>query len=189
MNAVFTPQRTRISVEQFQRMGEAGIFGPEERIELIEGELLNMAPIGTRHVFAVDALTWMFHEAVPRSRARVSTQSPVVLGRFSEPQPDLLLLRQRAGNYLDATPRAEDVLLLIEVADTTLRYDRGRKLPLYAREGVQEVWILDIQARRLEVWSDLQSGRYASHRALGQDELASPRALPEIQLRWGEALG
>lgn len=189
MNAVFTPQRTRISVEQFQKMGEAGIFGPEQRIELIEGELLNMVPIGTRHVFAVDALTRLLYGSIPPARARISTQSPVVLGSFSEPQPDLLLLRPRPGNYLEATPGAADVLLLIEVADTTLRYDRGHKLPLYAREGVQEVWILDIQGRQLTIWRDLQAGRYATHHTLGPDEVASPLALPELRLRWGEALG
>lgn len=189
MHAAFTPQRRRINVEQFQRMGEAGIFGPEERIELIEGELLTMAPIGTRHVFAVDTLSQLFYGSIPPARARISTQSPVVLGTYSEPQPDLLLLRPRSDRYLQATPRAEDVLLLIEVADTTLRYDRGRKLPLYAREGVAEVWILDIQGRRLEVHRDLQAGRYVTSRTLTPEEPIAPLALPDIELRWGEALG
>lgn len=189
MHAVFEPQRTRINVEQFRRMGEAGIFGPEERIELIDGELLNMAPIGTRHVFAVDTLTQLFYSAIPPARARISTQSPVVLGTYSEPQPDLLLLRPRSDRYLHSTPGAEDVLLLVEVADTTLRYDRGRKLPLYAREGVTEVWILDIQGRCLEVHRDLRAGRYATFRALAPEESIAPFALPDIELRWGETLG
>lgn len=138
--------RHRLTVGDYYRMGEAGVFAPEARVELIDGEVIDMAPIGTRHASAVARLIRAATSAVGTT-VIVSAQNPLRLGDLSEPEPDLMLLEPRADFYAAAHPTAADVLLLIEVADTSARYDREIKLPLYARHGVREVWIVDLEAR------------------------------------------
>jgi len=189
MSTVFTPQRTLIDVEQFQRMGEAGIFPPDARIELIDGELLNMAPIGKRHAYAVNILNQLLLKSACAESFYLSVQNPVVLPPRSEPQPDLLLLRPPAERYLRAGPESADVLVLIEVADTTVGFDRSRKLPLYARHGVVEVWIVNVHARQLETYRSPSPDGYRERLSLQADQLASPALLPALRVAWGEALG
>jgi len=133
-------------VEDFHRMGEAGVLAPEARVELIEGEIFDMAPIGSRHASIVNRLNQMFVLAAS-GRAIVQVQGPVRLGEHSEPEPDLTLLRPSADFYRDRAPGAGDVLLIVEVSDTTQRYDRRVKVPLYARHGVPEVWVIDLENR------------------------------------------
>jgi Uma2 family endonuclease len=141
-------QRHRITVDEYYRMAEAGILAPDARVELIEGEVIDMAPMRSRHGWAVNLLAARLHE-VARGRAIVTCQTPLRLGEHSEPEPDLMLVRQRQGGYADRHPSAADVLLLIEVADTSLRYDLEVKVPLYARHGVAEVWVVDLENRRV----------------------------------------
>lgn len=188
MSAAFTPTHTKFTAEQFQRMGEAGIFGAEDRIELIDGELIDMAPIGSAHGFAVSQLATALVRAVP-AEVMVWTQSSTVLGLYSMPQPDLALLRPREESYARAHPRAHDLLLLVEVSDTTLAYDRGRKLALYARYAVAEVWILDVNGRRLEVFRDPAPDGYRARLAFAPGERVAPAALPEAVIDWSVALG
>lgn len=139
--------RRALTVEDFHLMGEAGILQPGERVELIEGELLAMAPIGGRHFNAVNLLTeWLVTAVGPN--AVVSVQGPVVLKPTSEPQPDLLLLRPECRGR-PVLPGPEDVLLAIEVADTTLRFDRTVKARLYAKHGAPELWIVDVEGQVL----------------------------------------
>lgn len=131
----------RFTVEEYQKMGEAGVFGEDDRVELIDGEIVEMTPIGWRHVEAVDRLNhllWSF----AAGRHRVSVQNPVVLGEHGEQQPDLMLIREpgRTGRL----PEAADVLLVVEVSDSSLAYDRNVKLPRYAAAGIPEAWILDL---------------------------------------------
>jgi Uma2 family endonuclease len=133
--------RRRFTVHDYHRMGEAGILHEDDRVELIEGEIVEMAAIGTRHFSCVNGLTRLLVRGVG-DEAIVSVQNPVRLDEHNEPQPDLTVLRVR--DYRESLPVPEDVLLLIEVSDTTLRYDRGVKLPLYARAGIREVCILDL---------------------------------------------
>jgi len=181
MSVVFTPQRRKLSADQFEEMGRTGILGPDERVELLDGEIIEMPPIGSRHAAAVCFLSRHFTLAVGPA-ALVRTQNPLRLADNSEPQPDLMLIRPRADYYRSAHPRPADVLLLIEVADTTLRFDRETKLPLYARHGVPEAWILDLDAERLEVYREPGAGSY--HRKLersGSDSIA-PLALPTVTL-------
>ena len=138
--AVETVRRThRFSVADFHRMGEIGVLTEADRVELIEGEIIDMAPIGSRHAGYVMMLTERMGRAIG-DRAILGVQSPVVMSERSEPQPDLALLRRRADFYQINHPRAADALLLVEVADTTVRLDLEVKLPLYARSGVREVW-------------------------------------------------
>lgn len=143
-------QRHRLTVRDYQRMGEAGIFHEDERTELIEGEIVDMAPIGAGHASSVKRLANILKLAVGDG-AIVSVQDPIVLGKHSAPQPDIALLRPRADYYATAHPQAEDVLLIIEVADSSLAYDRDIKLPLYAQHGIPEVWLVDLTARQLTI--------------------------------------
>jgi len=136
--------QTRLfTVEEYEAMGRAGIFVPEERVELLDGEILTMAPIGPAHCGIVSRLTHLFVTKFG-SRAVVRIQFPVVLGKFSEPQPDIALAYPRDDFYSARHPREEDVFALIEVAESSLRYDRGKKLKLYARQGIGDYWIVDI---------------------------------------------
>ena len=141
--------RHRINVDEYYRMTEVGLLAPEARVELIDGEVFDMAPIGSRHASVVDALNRLLGSTVG-ARALVAVQRPVRLDVRSEPQPDIALLKPRADFYNAAHPGPSDVLLLIEVSDTTLHYDRDVKLPLYASHAVPEVWLIDLKGRQLQ---------------------------------------
>lgn len=173
MGATVELERLRFTVEDFFRMGEAGVFDADARLELIEGDIVPMARIGSRHAWAVIALNKLLVEAVGEE-AIVSPQNPIVLPLHNVPQPDLCLLRPRK-DYADRVPRSEDVLLLIEIADTMLAKDRGIKAQIYARHDIPEVWIVDTQNRRIEVLTEPGEGGYASSRIVSPDE---PLLLP-----------
>lgn len=144
-------QRHRLSVADYHRMGEAGIFEAGVRVELIDGEIIDMAPIGSSHAGMVTRLGQMLF-ATAGQNAIVYIQNPIVLDENSEPEPDLALLKPRDDFYAASHPKPEDVLLLVEVSDTTLRYDREVKVPLYASAGIPEVWLIDIGSKQLEVF-------------------------------------
>jgi Uma2 family endonuclease len=144
-------RRHRLDVDQYRRMSEAGILLEDDPVELIEGELIEMPAVGVPHIGTVMALTHLLVIAT-NGRAMVSVQSPVRLNRYNEPEPDIALLRPRADRYQAGEPPSPaDILLLIEVASTSLAYDRRIKLPLYARHGVPEVWIVDLDALAIDV--------------------------------------
>jgi Uma2 family endonuclease len=185
MSAVFTPTRAKISLDRFHKMAEAGIFGEDDRIELIDGEMLTMAPIGGPHMAMVNRLNSVLVRAVG-DPAVVSIQNPVSLPPDSEPQPDVVVLKPSAGALSAGVPGPADVLLLIEVADSTLRYDRGVKLPLYARHGIQEVWIVDLPARRIEAFRGPGAAGYAQRREAGPSEAVALRALPGVSIGWDQ---
>lgn len=173
--------RHRLTVGEYYRMGEAGIFARDARVELIEGEVIDMAPIGSRHGSTVKRLNALLMAAVG-ARGVVSVQDPLRLGELSEPQPDLMLLKPRADFYADAHPTAADVLLLIEVADTSARYDREIKLPLYARHGVGEVWIVDLEARLVRFHRAPVDGAYTEGRTTERPGLMPIAALPGVAI-------
>jgi Uma2 family endonuclease len=152
--------RHRITVEEYYRMAEVGLLAPDARVELIEGEIIDMAPIGSRHAATVNTLARLLNEAVG-AQAIVSIQAPIRLDPRNEPQPDLALLRPRPDRYSASHPAAADVLLVIEVSDTTLRYDRGVKVPLYARHGIPEVWIVDLENGLLHFFRSPAGDAYA----------------------------
>jgi Uma2 family endonuclease len=185
MGAVFTPTRTIVTVKRFQDMVAAGVWRDDERIELIDGEIVDMAPIGGAHAWGVSRIADLLRPRVGE-RAYVWNQSPVVLGERSQPQPDLALLRPKAGGYGLALPTAEDVLLLIEVSDTTLDYDRGVKLRLYASSGIHEYWIVDLQAERVEVYRRPEALGYASQEVVSGDDRLTVAALPGVAMRTGD---
>ena len=154
------PSRRLITVDAFHRMGETGILGPADRVELIEGEIIDMSPIGVLHAAIVDALVRFFSRCAGES-AFIRCQNPLRLDDLSEPEPDLAILRPRADFYTTAHPGPADVLLVIEVADTSLAYDLGTKVPLYARHGIPEVWVIDAATRRTRVFRQPVGGREA----------------------------
>jgi Uma2 family endonuclease len=183
--AVFTPTRTVVTVRRFQDMAAAGVWRDDERIELIDGEIVDMAPIGGAHAWCVTRVAELLRARVG-DRAHVWVQLPIVLGERSQPQPDLALIRDKAEGYDAALPSAEDVLLAIEVSDTTLGYHRGTKLRLYAAHGVPEYWVVDLQGERIEAYRGPGATGYASREGVSGDDPLTVAALPGVALRAGD---
>lgn len=167
------------TVAEYHRMGESGIFLPDARVELIDGEIIDMTPIGSRHAGIVKRLIRVFSRAVGDG-AIVAAQDPISLGDFSEPQPDLALLRFREDFYARSHPRPEEILLVVEVSDATLQYDREVKLPLYARAGIPEAWLVDVDAGALEIHRRPSGGRYVEQERFGNPEKVEVSSLPGI---------
>lgn len=165
-------QRHRLTLDEFLRMGEAGILGDDARVELIEGDLIDLAPIGSRHAAVVGRLTHLLVQAAG-DRAIVWVQNPISINQHTMPQPDVALLKPRADSYSSAHPRPEDTLLIIEVAETTFAYDVNIKLPLYARAGIPEVWIIDLTSRQITRYRNPSKDAYTS---------AEPVSLAEVGL-------
>lgn len=174
--------RRPITVTEYHRMGEVGILGERDHVELIEGELVAMSPIGSYHHGTVNQLTHSLVHAVGE-HAVVSVQGPVRLDDFSEPEPDFALLRPRPDFYRDAHPRPADVLLLIEVADTSLNYDRAVKRALYARHAIPEFWIVNLNAGEVEVCREPKADAYASMERFGRDGAVEPALLPGVRIQ------
>ena len=169
------------TVEEYHRMGEAGVLPPDGRFELIEGEVVEMTPIGSRHAAVVNQLNALLVRAAG-DEAIVSVQNPLHLDELSEPQPDLALLRPRADNYAQRLPGPADVLLAIEVADTTLAYDREVKLPLYGAAGVAEAWLIDLNGGCVDRYTTPSDAGFRDwHRAVAPEVLA-PAALPAVEV-------
>ena len=185
MDASVAVARRRLSLTEFHRIGEAGIFREDDRIELIHGEMIEMAPIGSRHAGKVNRLARMLNHAVGTD-AIVATQNPIVLPPDNEPQPDIALLKPRTDDYEESLPSAADVLLIIEIAETTLAYDRDVKLPIYAQHGIPEVWLFDLQSGSLAVYLDPASQGY--RRLLHPEKIAtiSPTLLPKVKINLAE---
>ena len=177
----FAELKHRISVDAYHRMAEAGAFTPDARIELIEGEIFDMAPIGKSHASIVDRLNRMLVLAAG-DLAIVRVQGPVLMGDHSEPEPDLALLRPRADFYREVAPAAADVLLIVEVSDTTQRYDRRVKVPLYARHGVPEVWVIDLENRLVHFHRKPSGDGYADISATEEPGVTPVSALPGMAI-------
>jgi len=171
--------RRLFTVEEYHRMAEAGILGANERLELIEGEIIEMAPIGPRHVGCVINATRLCITRLG-DRAVVSPQNPVVIRPRSEPQPDLLVLRPRAVSYSRELPASQDVLLAVEVADTTVRFDRLVKARLYARAGIPEFWLCLAMDAAIEVYRGPGADAYASVTLHGPGQTVAPLAFPDV---------
>ena len=177
-------KRRSITVEAYHRMGEVGIIAPDARVELIEGEVVEMAPIGSRHSGMVTRLTRLLVQAAG-DRGLVSVQNPVWLSRITEPQPDLTLLKPRADDYQSATPRPEDVLLVVEIAETSPRYDREIKVPLFAAHAIPELWIVDVGERVLWTYRELRAGAYAKIEKTDRPGRLRLAAAPDIEVDLG----
>lgn len=175
------------TVQDFHRMAEVGILAPDARVELIEGTLYEMAAISTEHAWQVRRLTRLF-SARFAAVALVDVQNPLRLSEISEPQPDLCLLEPPEERYLDRTPDARDVLLLVEVAVRSLPFDRDVKIPLYARSGVPEVWGIDVPKGVVQVYREPVDGEYRLQRRVGRGEELTLAAFPGSTLGADEIL-
>jgi Uma2 family endonuclease len=175
--------RRLLTVDEYHRMGEAGILTEDDRVELIEGELVAMAPIGSEHVSASNALTRLLVLALG-DRGIVSVGNPVRLNGRSEPQPDFAVLKQR-DDYRTVLPRPEDAMLAVEVANTSLDYDRKVKLALYARSGIPEVWIVNLVSDEVEVYRAPIGDSYTSVARAGRSGVLTIEAIPGVLIPVG----
>ena len=180
--------RRRFTVDEYLHMAQAGILTTRDRVELLDGEIVEMTPIGFRHALCVGALMRALFAGVG-TRVVVLPQGPIRLSARSLPEPDVTLLRPRQVPYRDAVAEPRDVLLLIEVSDTSLRRDRELKLPLYADAGIPEYWIADVQHEVIEVHTNPSGSRYGSVRRFGRGESVIPLAFPDLRIAVDEVFG
>jgi Uma2 family endonuclease len=173
--------RRRFTADDYQRMGRAGILSRADRVELIDGEIVAMAPIGPRHCAAVDRANRTMVMLVG-DRAIVRVQGSVRLDVFHEPEPDLVLLRPRKDFYASAHPGPSDILLIVEIAESSLEYDRRVKAPMYARLGVPEYWLADLVAEDLSCYSRPEGGAYQDVQQYHRGQIAAPRLLPDCSI-------
>ncbi len=179
-------QRKLFTVEEYEKMIRTGVLHEDDRLELIEGEIIEMSPIGSAHLAHVNRLN---HLLVQRAGAlaQVSVQNPIHLPR-SEPQPDIVLLRPRPDYYAEAIPQPADILLLIEVSDTTVEVDRNVKIPLYGRSGISECWLIDLTANVIEVYRGPAGTGYRIKQTYGPGDHISLTALASISVSTEEIL-
>jgi Uma2 family endonuclease len=179
----------RFTVDESHRMGAAGILSEDDRVELIEGEIVEMTPIGLRHAGTVDATARIFASRLGE-QVIVRVRNPVVpAADRSEIQPDVALLRVRADLYRHAHPAPRDVYLIVEIADASVKRDRRVKLPLYARAGVPEVWLVDLNTERVEVHREPSPGGYRSVKAVPRGEVLTAEAFPDVRVAVVDILG
>jgi Uma2 family endonuclease len=181
-------QRYRFTVDEYYRMAEAGIFDEDSRVELIEGEIIQMPPIGPVHQDSVDSTNVTFVRRFS-DVARVRVQGPIRLGIRNEPEPDICLLRIRPEPYRASHPGPDDVLLVVETADTTLAADRRLKLPMYARAGIPEVWLVDLPNDVVHVYREPFEDGYRVIQTLRRGDRVAPLAFPDRELDVSDLLG
>jgi Uma2 family endonuclease len=180
--------RRRFTVREYHAMGDAGIIGRDERVELIDGQIIRKNPINPLHASGTARLVHLFMP-IFRDEAIVWIQNPAVLDDHSEPEPDVMLLRRKPDFYRSGHPRPEDILLVVEVADTSLAYDRQVKAPLYARFGIADHWRIEIRRSRVVVHRDPAPDGYRSIRIATRGESVSPLAFPDRPLKVDDLLG
>src|SRR5262249_30023749 len=176
-----TVQRRRLTVAEYARMVAAGILAEDERVELIDGEVYVMSPIGSLHASMVDRLTRLLVLRCAQA-AIVRVQSSIQLNDYTEPEPDFAVLQPRDDFYAHAHPRAADVLLVVEVADTSLTYDRGEKLPRYALAGIPEVWLIDLNERVVEQYTQPYDGTYRHKLLLDRGDTLSAQSVAGLRV-------
>ncbi len=170
-----------ITVAEYHRMDDAEIFGPEERLELLDGVLFEIPPMSPEHAYAVRRLTTVFMQRFA-GRAAVSAHNPITLDEISEPQPDIMLNELPEERYAKAHPTPDDAILVVEVSMSSLKFDLGRKLRAYARRGVREYWIVDLVHERVEVYRGPAGEAYRVHLSAGRGESVAPLAFPNEAL-------
>jgi Uma2 family endonuclease len=182
------PTKKLFSVDEYYRMAEAGILTSDDRVELIDGEIIHMSPIGLRHAAVVDRAATLCILALA-GRANVRVQNPIRLDSFNEPQPDISLLAPRTDFYITHHPGPEEVLLAIEIADTSLQYDRDSKIPIYASRGIRESWLVNLVEDVVLVFRDASPDRYQLSLTFHRGDSLSPLAFPDFTFTVDEILG
>jgi Uma2 family endonuclease len=179
--------RRRFSVEEYHRMAEAGFFESDDRLELLEGGIIEMSPIGSRHAACVNKLNAILSR-LPEERGIVGIQNPVVIDELSELLPDVSLVHRRDDYYASGHPRGDDVRLIIEVAETSIEYDRDFKIPLYGKAGVPEVWLIDLRRGTVDLFADPRHGQFIVQETFRDGDVIRSRILSEISLRVRDVL-
>jgi Uma2 family endonuclease len=189
MPAIAQPEAEirRITVAEYLRMGRTGILAPDERVELLDGSLIAMPPMGPSHAYSVGRLAKFMVRRFGEF-AHISVQGPITLDAWSEPQPDLMLSAPPDERYASAHPKPEDALLVVEVAQSSLRFDVGTKLRAYARRGVREYWIVDLVHERIDVHRDPQGERYRAQLSFERGASVAPAAFPDEPIAVDEIL-
>jgi Uma2 family endonuclease len=178
----------RFTTDEVERMVQVGILHEDDRLELLDGQLVEMSPIDPPHASCVNRLTRLFAALLTSNRATVSVQNHIVLNPHQAPQPDLAVVRYRADGYRGRHPGPADTLLVIEVADSSVAWDRERKLPLYAEAGVPEMWLVNLPADVVEVHRAPEGRGYAEVRTARRGATIAPQAFPDLTLRVDEIL-
>ena len=183
----FTSNIHKFTVQQYHLMHEAGVFTEGDRYELINGEIREMSPIVIKHAVCVAKTARLFQIKLG-DRAFVWTQNPIILRNYSEPQPDLAILKWRDDFYASALPTPEDILLIIEVADSTIAYDRDVKMPLYAVNGIPEMWLFDVNQQIIEGYTQPSSSGYKRMQRYEQGDTLAMNTFPEFNFNWEDLL-
>ncbi|MCW9679572.1 Uma2 family endonuclease [Dolichospermum planctonicum UHCC 0167] len=178
----------RFNISQYHQMSEAGILSENDKVELINGEIIEMSPIGRRHTACVNRLNSVFSQLLGK-KVIVAVQNPILLNNLSEPEPDIALLKPRTDFYESGHPQPQDIFLLIEVADSSIEYDRDVKIPLYASSGITEVWLVDIYQQVIIVYRYPSENGYRDIQTLSRGEKLSISAFPENNLFVDDILG
>lgn len=181
-------QKRLINIDEYHRMAEVGILGPNDRVELILGEILHMSPIGNPHNSVVNRITTLFVPAF-LTKAIVQIQGPIQIGNLSEPEPDILICKPKENFYSDQKPRPGDTFLIIEVADSTLNYDKNIKLPLYAESGILEYWIVDLNERQILKYALPERNQYKKMEIATVEDSIYCNSFPEIVFSVKDMLG
>ena len=186
---LITPNSTsnvhKFTVQQYELMLEVGVFAESDRLELINGEIRVMSPIGIKHAVCV-AKTARAFQIKLGNRAFVWTQNPILLSNYFQPQPDLAILKWRDDFYAEALPMPDDILLIIEVADSTIAYDRDVKNPLYAANGIPEMWLFDVNKKVVEGYSQPSASGYKRMQRYEKNDTLAMFAFPDIVFSWEE---
>jgi Uma2 family endonuclease len=169
----------KFTIKEYNQMGKANVFHPEERLELIQGEIIKMSPIGAKHASMVNRLSNFLCRNLPEEII-ISVQNSIILDNNSEPQPDLALLKPQINFYENQKPQSQDIYLLIEVSDSTLKYDRETKIPLYAENNINEAWLVNLNNNSLEVYRYPKNNSYQLVQQLSSNETISPLDFPEL---------
>ena len=187
ITTMLAPTKHRFNVKEYYRMAETGVLRPDARVELLNGQIIDMPPIGPFHGGVTKRLNRFFTN-LGKGRWLVAVQDPVQLDEHSEPEPDLMLLKPAGDDYTTRHPRPEDVYLLIEVADTSLATDRDEKLPLYGRAGIAEVWIVNLIDQAVAVYREPHFTGYGAKIILRAGDQAAPQAFPDVTVDVAELL-
>ncbi len=170
----------KFTVKDYHKMAESGIIHPDERLELIDGEIFKMSPIGRRHAGYVNLLSRFFLELFSLNQAVIQIQNPIILNDLSEPEPDVSLLKPRQDQYFSGLPQATDVYLLVEVAESSLESDRSEKLPRYAAAAIPEVWLINALTHQLECYRHPENGRYREYQTLERGDSLKLVSFPDV---------
>jgi Uma2 family endonuclease len=181
-------EKRYFNVDEYYRMARAGVLKPDDRVELIEGEIIKMSPIGSPHAACVSRLNDLLR-SLEKRKAMVRIQNPIRLNEFSEPVPDIVLLKSRRDYYSARHPIPSDVFLIMEVADTSLLSDRKVKVPLYARALIQEVWLVNLPKKIVEVYYEPAGGTYRRSRKHHRGEAVVAESIPGLELKVNDIFG